>query len=325
MLYNQNNMDNQLSLMKSISKKQVPIISTLPQNLKANKYILWQGDTEKFIDKLPSINKFDLVVTSPPYNLGKEYETKKDLKYYLDWQERIIKKIVPKVKDTGSICWQVGNYIDNGSVWPLDIELAPIFRSLGLQLRNRIIWRFGHGLHAQKRFSGRYEVILWFTKTDDYVFNLDPVRVPSKYPGKKHYKGPKAGEYSGNPKGKNPEDIWEIPNVNSNHIEKTIHPCQFPVGLIERLILSLTNEKDLIFDPFAGVASTGVAAAIHGRRFWGTDISKDYLKIGQQRIIDALNGMAKYRSYKKPIYDHTKSKLSQRPTAFTSTQEDNDL
>lgn len=297
-----------------LSNNQVPIFSHVPEKIRSYNYLLWQGDVENLTDNLPPSCKFDLIVTSPPYNLGKEYEKKTDLKNYVNWQEQIIKKLVPRIKDTGSICWQVGNYIDNGSVWPLDLELAHIFRDLGLQLRNRIIWHFGHGLHAQKRFSGRYEVILWFTKTDHYVFNLDPVRVPSKYPGKKHYKGPKAGEYSSNPLGKNPEDVWEIPNVKSNHIEKTIHPCQFPVGLIERLVLSLTNANGLVFDPFAGVASTGVAAAIHNRRFWGSDISGEYLRIGQQRVIDALNGKAKYRSHEKPIYDHTKSKLSRRPT-----------
>jgi len=87
-------------------------------------------------------------------------------------------------------------------------------------LRNRIIWHFGHGLHAKNRFSGRYETILWFTKTNEYIFNLDPVRVPQKYPGKKHFKGPNKGKLSCNPKGKNPSDIWEIPNVKSNHVEK---------------------------------------------------------------------------------------------------------
>jgi adenine-specific DNA-methyltransferase len=171
-------------------------------------------------------------------------------------------------------------------------------------------------LHAQRRFSGRYEVVLWFTKTDTYKFNLDSVRIPSKYPGKKHFKGPKAGQYSSNPKGKNPEDVWDIPNVKSNHIEKTIHPCQFPVGLIEKLILSLTDENDWVFDPFAGVASAGVAAAIHKRNFCGCDISKEYLEIGKERIENALDGTAKYRPHDKPIYDHTQSKLSLRPQEF---------
>lgn len=85
-----------------------------------------------------------------------------------------------------------------------------IFKKQRLKLRNRIVWHFGHGLHASKRFSGRYETILWFSKTDNYIFNLDSVRVPAKYPGKRHFKGPKKGQPSGNPLGKNPSDIWEI-------------------------------------------------------------------------------------------------------------------
>lgn len=177
------------------------------------------------------------------------------------------------------VIWQVGNYVDDNEIFPLDIEFAPIFKKHRLQLRNRIVWQFGHGLHTQRRFSGRYEVVMWYTKTesknDNYTFNLDAVRTPAKYPGKKHFKGPKAGQFSGNPLGKNPEDAWNIPNVKSNHIEKTSHPCQFPVGLIERLVLALTNQSDLVFDPFAGVASAGVAAAMHGRRLWGCEWNAD--------------------------------------------------
>ncbi len=297
-------------------KPRVPIVSNIQEVPKLSNYYLWNGDASKFLDALDPSFKFQLVVTSPPYNLGKAYETKQELNEYVNWQRIIIEKIIPHLDENGSICWQVGNYIENGSIWPLDLELAPIFKDLGLQLRNRIVWKFGHGLHAQKRFSGRYEVVLWFTKTDTYKFNLDTVRVPSKYPGKKHFKGPKAGQYSSNPKGKNPEDVWDIPNVKSNHVEKTIHPCQFPVGLIEKLILSLSDEGDWVFDPFAGVASSGVAAAIHKRNFCGCDISREYLKLGKTRIEDALAGKAIYRPHDRPIYDHTKSNLSHRPEEF---------
>ena len=226
----------------NIDSPNVPIVTSLPRSGHPANYYLWHGDILSYLDALPNDIKFDLIVTSPPYNLGKEYEEKTSLLRYLTWQRKVIGKLVSRLTDTGSICWQVGNYVANGSIWPLDIEIAPIFRDQGLQLRNRIIWRFGHGLHSQRRFSGRYEVVLWFTKIDNYVFNLDPVRIPSKYPAKKHFKGPKVGQYSSNPKGKNPEDVWDIPNVKSNHVEKTIHPCQFPVGLIERLVLSMTNE-----------------------------------------------------------------------------------
>lgn len=283
-------------------------------------YVIYRGDTEEFLACLPEEPIFDLVVTSPPYNIGKSYERKDALDTYISWQKRIIDLIIPRLKLEGSICWQVGNFVDNGQIIPLDIEFAPIFLGHGLQMRNRIIWHFGHGLHTRRRFSGRYEVVLWFTKSDGYHFDLDSVRVPSKYPGKRYFKGPNKGLISGNPLGKNPEDVWEdvedvwdIPNVKSNHVEKTDHPCQFPVGLIERLVLSMTKPDDLVFDPFAGVASAGVAAAIHGRRFWGCELMPEYAGVGLERLNDALAGKAHYRSHDKPLYDHTKSSLSKWP------------
>jgi adenine-specific DNA-methyltransferase len=280
------------------------------KNIRTTTNILWRGDVLPFLDSLENKEIFDLVVTSPPYNIGKSYEIKKHLDEYLQWQESILDKIIPKLKHNGSICWQVGNFVENGQIIPLDIELAPIFKKHNLQLRNRIVWHFGHGLHNKRRFSGRYEVVMWYTKSDNYVFNLDVVRIPSKYPGKCYFKGPKKGLISSNPLGKNPEDVWNIPNVKSNHVEKTEHPCQFPVGLIERLILSLTNEEDLVFDPFTGSGSAGVAATIHNRNFWGAEIVPNYVEIAKKRINHAMEGTEKYRPHSVPIYDHTKSKLS---------------
>jgi len=273
-------------------------------------YAIWQGDAEAFLCALPREQMFDLVVSSPPYNIGKSYEKKSALQTYLDWQQRVLDQIIPRLRDTGSICWQVGNFVDNGEIQPLDIEMAYIFKKHGLKLRNRIIWHFGHGLHNRRRFSGRYEVVMWYSKTDDYFFDLDPVRIPAKYPGKRHFKGPKKGELSGHPMGKNPEDVWDIPNVKSNHVEKTEHPCQFPVGLIERLVLSMTKPGALVFDPFSGVGSAGVAAALHSRRFWGCELIAEYAEKGKQRIDDALAGKAQYRPHDRAVYDHTKSSLS---------------
>lgn len=275
--------------------------------------LLWANDVGKFLSRLPEKPLFDLVVTSPPYNINKEYENKMELEEYLSWQKKIIEEISKRTSTSGSICWQVGNYVENGHIAPLDIEIHPIFKELGYKLRNRIIWKFGHGLHGKRRFSGRYEVVLWYTKDDDYTFNLDDVRIPSKYPGKRYYKGPNKGKISGHPQGKNPEDVWDIPNVKSNHVEKTEHPCQFPVGLIERLVLALTNKNDLVFDPFCGVGSAGVAAAIHDRKFWGCEISEKYVSIAHQRLLEAVKGDVKYRPHTQPIYDHTQSSLSVRP------------
>jgi len=303
----------------------VEVIKRLnPDLLSSRSRLLWQGDAQDFLTTLPVAPLFDLVVTSPPYNINKEYEEKIPLDEYLVWQKKIIVEIAKRTKITGSICWQVGNFVENGHIIPLDVEIHPIFRELGFKLRNRIIWHFGHSLHSKRRFSGRYEVVLWYTKGGEYTFNLDDVRVPSKYPGKRHFKGPNKGKISGHPAGKNPEDVWNIPNVKSNHVEKTEHPCQFPVGLVERLILALTNKSDLVFDPFCGVGSAGVAATIHERRFWGCEISKKYTKIAQKRINDAEIGHAKYRPHDQPIYDHTQSKLSLMPIDTKSSDKTNE-
>lgn len=174
-----------------------------------NVYNLICSDTLQGLKKLES-NKFDLIMTSPPYNVGKDYETKTSIELYLKFQKDVIEELVRILSNNGSICWQVGNFVDKGEVFPLDIFYYQIFKDLGLKLKNRIIWHFGHGLHASKRFSGRYETILWFVKSNNYIFNLDDVRIPSKYPGKKHFKGEKKGLLSGNPKGKNPSDVWEV-------------------------------------------------------------------------------------------------------------------
>ena len=206
-----------------------------------------------------------LVVTSPPYNIGKSYESRSSLNDYVKAQAQVISECVRLLAPGGSLCWQVGNHVHKGEIFPLDMVLYPVFKEHGLHLRNRIVWHFEHGLHCSKRLSGRYETILWFTKSDDYMFKLDPIRVPSKYPGKKHFKGPKAGQLSCNPLGKNPGDVWIFPNVKSNHVEKTEHPCQFPVELVERLVLSLTEPGDAVFDPYMGVGSAVVAALKHGR------------------------------------------------------------
>lgn len=264
--------------------------------------VLYEGDCLTLLKEMPD-DFVQLVVTSPPYNLGKPYESRLEIEDYLAQQRQVIEESVRVLKPQGSICWQVGNYVDEGEIIPLDIVLYPLFAALGLQLRNRIVWHFGHGLHASKRFSGRYEVILWFTKTEDYVFNLDAVRVPQKYPQKKYFKGPKKGELSGNPLGKNPGDVWEIPNVKANHVEKTLHPCQFPVELIERLVLALTNAGDWVFDPFMGVGTTAIAALMHQRRAIGAEIMPEYVEIAKERLRQAENGQLRIRPMERPVYD----------------------
>lgn len=299
------------------------------QDTSTTQSLFYPGDANDVLEDI-SPHQFDLIITSPPYNIGKSYETVKSVERYVSDQTEIIEKLVGVLAEHGSICWQVGNLVvKNGEILPLDILFYPIFAKLGLSLRNRIVWRFEHGFHSSGRFSGRYETILWFTKSKtNYTFNLDPVRIPVKYPGKKHFKGPNKGKYSSNPLGKNPSDVWDIvvrdweleiwnvPNVKAKHPEKTPHPCQYPIELVERCVLALTNPGDWILDPFAGVGSTMIAAYKNGRNAVAIERYPEYLSIAEERLEMLKKGELPLRPITRPIYDHTKSKLSQMPPKF---------
>ena len=267
--------------------------------------VMKNQDNLKFMRGLED-QSMKLIVTSPPYNIGKSYEKRSPLDQYIQDQAQVISECVRLLHPNGSICWQVGNHVDKGEIFPLDLVLYHLFKDHGLKLRNRIVWHFEHGLHCSKRLSGRYETIMWFTKGDDYTFNLDPIRTPSKYPQKKYYKGPKAGQLSGNPLGKNPSDVWVFPNVKNNHVEKTIHPCQFPVELVERLVLSMTDEGDRVFDPYLGVGSSVVAALKNGREGYGCDVVKEYVDIAWERVHQLRSGTLQTRPMDKPVYDPKK-------------------
>lgn len=290
------------------------------------------GDCLETLRTLPRAS-MQLIITSPPYNIGKDYETATDLDRYLRALTPIVDELVRVLKSGGSLCWQVGNYVEDSEVFPLDIFYYPFFKKHGLRLRNRIVWHFGHGLHASKRFSGRYEVLLWFTKGDSYTFNLDDIRVPSKYPGKRHFKGTKYGQPSGNPLGKNPSDVWQIltrdwetamwdiPNVKANHPEKTIHPCQFPIELVERCVLALTAPRDWVLDPFSGVGSALLAALRHDRRAIGCEKEPEYVQVAQERIRAFYAGTLPYRPLGRPVHVPSgREKVSRIPPEWKEAQ-----
>jgi adenine-specific DNA-methyltransferase len=289
--------------MKRVPQKNLTIRK---RYAKENDVTLFHGDCLKLLEQIPD-NSAQLVITSPPYNLGKSYEKKGTLESYIALQRLVIAEAVRITRDGGSICWQVGHHINgHRQVFPLDLLLHPIFQdysaSAEVYLRNRIIWHYEHGLHCKHRFSGRHETILWYTKGKEYVFNLDDVRVPQKYPGKRGYRGANRGKYTGNPLGKNPGDVWIFPNVKSNHIEKTEHPCQFPVELPDRLIRALTKPRDLVVDPFLGSGTTAVAAVLNRRRVAGADLLPEYIDVSRHRIMQASRGQLRYRLSHTPIY-----------------------
>lgn len=296
--------------------------------------VIMAGDSAERLSEIPN-ETAKLIITSPPYNIGKVYETATSLDQYLEALDPIVRELVRLLSPMASLCWQVGNYVEDGEIFPLDIFYYPLFKKHGLRLRNRIIWHFDHGLHASKRFSGRYETLLWFTKGDEYTFNLDAVRIPSKYPGKTHFKGEKRGQPSGNPLGKNPSDkwriliqdwetaLWNIPNVKANHPEKTIHPCQFPIELVERCVLAFTNEGDWVLDPFSGVGSALLAALRNGRKAIGCEKEAEYVDIAKQRVADLYAGALGYRPLGRPVHQPSgREKVSKIPKEWLKQEDE---
>lgn len=293
-----------------------------------NQITMYYGDCIELLKQIPN-ETVDMVITSPPYCIGKEYEDpQNDIQSFQSEHRRIFPDVYRVLKPGGSLCWQVGYHINKASVFPLDYFIYSLFveESKNLKhpllLRNRIIWTFGHGLNSTLRFSGRHETILWFTKGKNYDFDLDSIRVPQKYPGKRSYKGPNKGKLSGNILGKNPSDVWDIPNVKAQHIEKTEHPCQFPVAIPSRLIKALTPKDGLVLDPYAGVGTSGVAAIIEGRRFAGAEMSQSYYDIAVERIKAAEKGELRIRGDVPVAEPDLNSLVARLPEEFAKARGD---
>ena len=293
-----------------------------------------EGDVQSELARVAH-ESVQLCVTSPPYNIGKSYERGSFTSFveYRDWMEDVLENIFLKLKPGGSLCLQVGNHVSDGRVEPLDYVFMPVLSRIGFILRNRVIWTFNFGLHAQRRLSGRYETLLWLTKGDEYKFNLDPIRVKQIYPGKRHAatKGSKAGSPSGNPKGKNPSDVWsfdpmeaffgesvwDIPNVKANHPEKTTHPCQFPNELAERCILAFSDEGDVVLDPFVGTGTTAICAQARNRIGIGIEIRTEYAAEARRRLALLAEGKLPIRpSGKPPMRPTGKERVAIQPSEW---------
>jgi adenine-specific DNA-methyltransferase len=276
--------------------------------------LILQGDCQETLRSIRS-ESVRLVISSPWYNMGKGFEQNQTLEDYLENMLPVLEELHRVLVPDGSLCWETGNFVKNGEVFPLDVYFYPIFKELGLKLRNRVAWYRGHGLHTTRRFSGRYEVVMWFSKGENYVFNLDAVRIPAQYPNKAQYKpGDGYGTLSGHPLGKNPTDVWEIlvqewetglwdiPACKANHCEKTNHPAQFPVELAERLVLALSNEGDVVLDPFGGTGSAVIAAVKHGRKGVMCEWIPDYVEIARERLRAYQDGTLRLRPLGRSVY-----------------------
>jgi len=248
-------------------------------------FILYKGDSTTFLDKLANTDlKLDLVITSPPYNIGKEYEVPMPVKEYVTWCSHWMGQIYRIVKENGVFWLNIG-YLEvpkKGLCVPIPYLL---WDKSDFYLLQEIVWQYGAGVSAKLRLSPRNEKWLFYVKNPRrHTFNLDEIRDPNvKYPNQK-----KNGKFRCNPLGKNPSDVWEFPKVTTgskrSSKERTGHPAQFPLAIMERIIKVSSNPGEIVIDPFAGSASAGIAAYGLGRIFVGFEISSKYCQLAAERF-----------------------------------------
>ncbi len=248
----------------------------------AGSALLWQGDALELLDRLPD-GSVQLVVTSPPYNIGKAYEPRRTVEDYVAWCSRWLGQIARVLTPTGAAWLNVGytSVPGRGVAVPIPYLLWP---HLGeLQLIQEVVWHQTNGVACRRRLSPRNEKLLWLVRDPSaFVFHLDAIRDPNvAYPHQR-----REGRLRCNPLGKNPGDVWTIPRVVAGRSvpERTRHPAQMPLSLAERLITACSNPGDLVLDPLAGSASTLVAARRLGRVGWGFELRADYCDLARVRL-----------------------------------------
>jgi len=248
-------------------------------------FLLFQVDCVAGLKAISTTSiRFQLTVTSPPYNIGKEYEQISKLDDYINWCIEWMNLIHLTTVQDGAFWLNVGylEVADKGLCVPIPYLLwdkSPFY------LLQEIVWHYGAGVSTRKRLCPRNEKWLYYVKNpDQYLFNLDSIRDPNvKYPNQK-----KNGKFRCNPLGKNPSDVWEFPKVTTgskrSSEERTDHPAQFPLPVVERVIKASSNQLDVVLDPFSGSGSSGLAAAAFGRIYVGFELRKDYCDATAERM-----------------------------------------
>lgn len=255
---------------------------------RGDKYAIYKGDCLELLSSIPK-GAIDLTFTSPPYNIGKEYETVRPVKEFIDWCAEWIEKVYQATNVNGALLLNVGYLSLPGRAKSIPIPYL-LWDKIPFFLQQEIVWNYGAGVSARKFLSPRNEKMLWYVKDEEnYVFNLDDIRDPDvAYPNQK-----KNGKLRCNTIGKNPSDVWQIAKVTSGKgrasKERTPHPAQFPLDLCERAIKGFSPKNGIVLDPFLGSGSAMEGCLRWGRYSIGFEIRDDYCAIAAERIENALS------------------------------------
>jgi adenine-specific DNA-methyltransferase len=295
------------SLLTPLSDKQIAALNSKQESVEAALrgaigspffaapgFILFNGDCREYLDKLASSSvKFNLTITSPPYNIGKEYERNLPVQQYVSWCSTWMKAIHRVTSEFGSFWLNLGFFEVPGAGLCVPIAYL-LWNKSAFFLLQEVVWAYGAGVAAKTRLSPRNEKWLYFVRNpQSYTFNLDEIRDPNvKFPNQK-----KKGKFRCNPLGKNPSDVWEFPKVTTGEQrsskERTKHPAQFPLGVVQRIARASSNVLDLVLDPFSGSGSVGIAAAGLGRIFIGFELRQDYCAMSAARYQEYIDGRTK--------------------------------
>jgi adenine-specific DNA-methyltransferase len=246
-------------------------------------YAIYCADCLPTLEKMPD-EICSLTVTSPPYNIGKEYEEPLPLEEYLTWSEQWMKQVYRITRPNGAFWLNVGYVEMPGRAKALPLPYLLWDRS-PFYLLQEVVWNYGAGVAARRSLSPRNEKLLWYVKDPgDYTFNLDSIRDPEvKYPHQK-----KNGKLRCNTIGKNPSDVWQIAKVTSGKDraspERTPHPAQFPLDLVNRIVLGFSNPGEVVLDPFVGSGTVAMSCLEQGRRVIGIEIEPGYCELAACRI-----------------------------------------
>jgi len=238
------------------------------------------GDCLDIFPRVPD-NSVRTIHTSPPYNIERDYEGFNDklgVKDYLDFIEKVLSECMRSLVPGGSLFWQTGYTTDQEEyITPLDHLTFPLFQKLGFRLKDRIIWHYWGSMAFKAKFTNKHETILWWVKpgraTTQSKFDVFPIREATKFYDSRN-----------NLFGRNPGNVWEVDRVAFGSNGQTSHIAVFPEEISDRIVLSTTNENDVVLDPFSGSGTVCKVAKARARHFIGFEISPLYHQESVHRL-----------------------------------------
>ncbi|MBM3154932.1 MAG: hypothetical protein FJ008_06310 [Chloroflexi bacterium] len=265
--------------------------------------VLYYGDNLEVMYRYIEDNSIDLIYIDPPFFSSKQYEIiygdakekrmfedrwKGDVYHYVNWMEPRLALMREKLKSSGSIYL----HLDWHAVHYMKVAMDRIFGYDNFQ--NEVIWYYRGGGISKKRYGRRHDNILFYTKSKEWKFNPDAIRIPYSYESLERlkykaraFRGDRVYDsYEPNPEGKHPDDVLIMQPIMPSAKERLGYPTQKPERLLKCLIEASSDENDIVADFFCGCGTTLAVAQILGRKWIGCDVSPTALRLVKERLIN---------------------------------------